>query len=79
MEIAKILQSLYGYDYALHNESIEQLYLTSLREYYLDAIKQITNIDQLKIKTKLLFISMIPFHKEDIQRCARFKDILLSI
>jgi hypothetical protein len=78
-DYAKILQSLYGYDYALHNESIEQTYLTSLREYYLDTIKQITNIDQLKIKTKLLFISMIPFHKEDIQRCARFKDILLSI
>jgi len=78
-DYAKILQSLYGYDYALHNESIEQSYLTSLRDYYLDAIKQITNIDQLKIKTKLLFVSMIPFHREDTERCKRFKDILSNI
>lgn len=78
-DYAKILQSLYGYDYALHNEPIEESYLESLRSYYLQSIQHLTNIDQLKIKTKLLFISMIPFHKEDIERCERFSKIISNI
>lgn len=78
-DYAKILQSLYGYDYALHDEPVLESYLESMRNYYLDKIKHVVNIDQLKIKTKLLFVSMIPFHKEDIRRCERFSKILLSI
>jgi dTDP-glucose pyrophosphorylase len=78
-DYAKILQSLYGYDYALHNEPIQDHYLTSMRLYYLDQIKHLVNLDQLKIKTKLIFISMIPFHKEDIQRCERFEKIISTI
>jgi dTDP-glucose pyrophosphorylase len=78
-DYAKILQSLYGYDYALHNEPVQESYLASMRSHYLDQIKQFIDIDQLKVKTTLLFISMIPFHKEDIQRCERFERIISSI
>lgn len=78
-DYAKILQSLWGYDYALHNEPIQDSYLQSLREHYLMKLKTIdSNIDleQLHRKTKLLYISMLPFHKEDITRCKRFIQIL---
>lgn len=78
-DYAKILQSLYGYDYALHDEPVLESYLESMRNYYLGKIKHVVDINQLKIKTKLLFVSMIPFHKEDIRRCERFSKILLSI
>lgn len=78
-DYAKILQSLYGYDYALHNEPIEEKYLDSLRSYYLEQIDNLVDINQLKLKTKLLFISMIPFHKEDIERCKRFEKIISTI
>lgn len=78
-DYAKILQSLYGYDYALHNEPILEPYLESLRNYYLDSIKSIVDVNQLKIKTKLLYISMIPFHSEDVNRCLRFSKILQQI
>ena len=78
-DYAKILQSLYGYDYALHNEPIEESYLESLRLHYLEKIKHLTDIEQLKNKTKLIFVSMIPFHKEDFERCKRFKKIIYSI
>ena len=78
-DYAKILQSLYGYDYALHDELIQDSYLKSLRDYYLDKIKDITDVNQLKNKTRLLFVSMIPFHKEDINRCERFAKIISNI
>lgn len=78
-DYAKILQSLYGYDNALHDEPIQESYLKSLRDHYLEKIKDITDVNQLKNKTKLLFVSMIPFHKEDINRCERFAKIISSI
>ena len=78
-DYAKILQSLYGYDYALHDELIQDSYLKSLRDYYLDKIKDVTDVNQLKNKTRLLFVSMIPFHKEDINRCERFAKIISNI
>lgn len=81
-DYAKILQSLFGYDYALHNEYVEDEYLLSLRTHYIRKlleIEPIINIEQLKIKTKLLFISLIPLHKEDKDRCKRFVEILKNI
>ena len=81
-DYAKILQSLYGYDYVLHSEPIEEKYLASLREHFIKRIKEIDmeiSIDQLKNKTKLLYISMIPIHSEDINRCAGFIKLIKNI
>jgi len=81
-DYAKILQSLFGYDYALHNERIEDEYLLSLRTHFLDRLSVIypdVNINQLKNKTILLYISLIPLHKEDLSRCRRFIEILNKI
>ena len=81
-DYAKVLQSLFGYDYALHNEIIEDDYLLMLRNYYLERILEVEpdiNIEQLKRKTILLYLSLIPLHKEDLDRCRRFIDILKKI
>lgn len=81
-DYAKILQSLYGYDYALHNEPVEQIYLSMLRDHFLDRITYYDPtiiISELITKTKLLLVSAMPFHKEDLDRCKRFVNILDSM
>jgi len=81
-DYAKILQSLTGYDYALHNDSIEDEYLSRLREYFLEKILFVEpdiSIDQLKHKTILLYLSLLPLHREDLNRCKRFVQIIKKI
>jgi dTDP-glucose pyrophosphorylase len=81
-DYAKILQSLYGYDYVLHNENIEEDYLFMLREYFFHEVKKLypyINLEQLILKTKLLYISLLPLHKEDLNRCFKFIEILKNI
>ena len=78
-DFAKILQSLYGYDYVLHNEPIEDQYLKSLRDHFFIEIKKKhkdLNLQELILKTKLLYVSLLPLHKEDIKRCNNFIKIL---
>lgn len=81
-DYAKVLQSLFGYDYALHNEIPEDDYLLMLRTHFLERILDIEpeiDIEQLKRKTILLYVSLIPLHKEDLDRCKRFIEILKKI
>lgn len=81
-DYAKILQSLYGYDYILHDELIEETYLKSLREYFLSELQLIhpkIKINELVIKTKLLYISLLPLHKENINRCINFTKHLKTL
>lgn len=81
-DYAKILQSLYGYDYALNNVSIQTGYLKSLRETFKEWYKDMFGNWQyslLQHKTRLLIISMLPLHKEDIKRCERFIQLLNDI
>jgi hypothetical protein len=78
-DFAKVLQSLTGYDYVLHNEPIQYQYLKSLREHFINKLLQThptLSIDQLRNKVKLLYISLIPFHRDDLQRCKRFIELL---
>lgn len=78
-DYAKILQSLYGYDYILHNEQIQESYLKTLRLHFLEKLKQKhpnINIDELEHRVKMLIISLIPFHKENLDRCSKFIELL---
>jgi len=80
-DFAKVLQSLTGYDYILHNEPIQNEYLKSLREHFVDKLLQIhptLSIDELRNKVKLLYISLVPFHRDDLQRCKRFLQLLTT-
>ena len=81
-DYAKILQSLLGYDYILHNETISDSYLQTLRNHFLTQLKKYlpeTNISQLYLKTELLFVSLLPLHMEDLNRCNRFVDLLNNL
>lgn len=78
-DYAKILQSLYGYDYVLHNEIIQDNYLKILREHFFKEIKHIIkniDIEELIFKTKLMYVSLLPLHKENLQRCKKFIGIM---
>jgi len=81
-DYAKILQSLYGYDFVLHNEEIENDYLLILRNHFFNEVdKKLNGInrDQLTFKTKLLYISLLPLHKENLERCNKFTKILKNL
>jgi hypothetical protein len=81
-DFAKVMQSLTGYDYVLHNEPIQNEYLKSLREHFIYKLLQIhptLSINELRNKVKLVYISLIPFHRDDLQRCGRFVKLLDSI
>lgn len=81
-DFAKVLQSLTGYDYVLHNEPIQYQYLKSLREHFISKLLQAhptLSIDQLQNKVKLLYISLIPFHRDNLQRCKRFIELLNTL
>ena len=81
-DYAKVLQSLWGYDYALHNEPIQESYLTTLRDHYLAQLQQRCpelDLHQLQIKVQLLYVSLLPLHREDVSRCKRFIEILANL
>jgi len=81
-DYAKVLQSLYGYDYALKEINIEQEYLLKLRNVFFSwyiGNYPTRSIEQLKNYSKLLMLSMLPLHSEDIERCKRFIKIIKSI
>lgn len=81
-DYAKVLQSLYGYDYVLHNEPIEHEYLKSLRIHFKESLKEmepLTDFDDLRRKVKLLFYSLLPLHKEDMNRCRFFLELIKTI
>lgn len=81
-DYAKVLQSLYGYDYALKDIEIEQKYLFNLRNVFFTwyaGYYPTRSIEELKNYTKLLMLSMLPLHSEDIERCKRFIKIIKSI
>ena len=81
-DFAKVLQSLTGYDHILHNEPIQDQYLKSLREYFINAVLEIhptLSVDELRSKVKLLYVSLLPFHREDLGRCSRFVKLLNSL
>ena len=78
-DYAKILQSLYGYDYLLHNETIQESYLKTLRIHFLEKLQikhPDIDINELHHSVKMLLISLIPFHKENLDRCFKFIDLL---
>lgn len=81
-DFAKILQSLFGYDYILHNEFIEYNYLKNLREHFYSEIQNsIKNIDlkELIVKVQLMYVSLLPLHRENLQKCQQFIEIINSL
>jgi dTDP-glucose pyrophosphorylase len=80
-DYAKILQSLYGYDYILHGEHIPHSYLKKMRDYFISKINEIDtiNTDDLILRVKLLIISLLPLHSEDTVRCKNFIKLLSYI
>ena len=74
---AKMLQSLYGYDFIINEANIPETYLSSLRDYFLSVVKQDPN--QLKIKTKILVISMLPLHIDRPDRILKFVELYKKI
>lgn len=81
-DYAKVLQSILGYDYALNDIEIEDAYVQYLYQEFADWYKDRyphKDIQQLKNLTRILMVSMLPLHKEDINRCKRFIKLINQI
>lgn len=79
-DFAKILQSLYGYDFILFNKNIDKEYLEYLRNIFYKWLKNNfsdINIFYLKIICKSLLFSLIPLHKKE--NFYNFFNIILEI
>lgn len=81
-DYAKVYQSICGYDFYLNNQTPKLNYIKKLKKTFEDWYNLNYGdhgIEQLKSKTRLLIISMLPLHKEDINRCKRFLKLLNNI
>ena len=76
-DFAKMLQSLYGYDFILSEGNIPVTYLSLLREYFFSIIKEEQSL--LKIKTKILILSMLPLHIDRPDRIIKFVELYKQI
>ena len=66
-DYAKVLQSLYGYDYVLHQEPVDHIYLQAMRNHYLDRLSGVVDVEQLIARTISLYLTLMPYHKDDRQ------------
>jgi dTDP-glucose pyrophosphorylase len=81
-DYAKVLQSLLGYDFLLNNIEPPKEYIKNMVGYFLDWYTKTypeRDVYQLQMKTISLYISMIPLHKDDIERCYRFAQYTKSL
>ena len=76
-DYAKMLQSLYGYDFILSDGTIPTNYLSFVREYFFNIIKE--DKTMLKIKTKILILSMLPLHIDRPDRITKFIELFKTI
>jgi tRNA A-37 threonylcarbamoyl transferase component Bud32 len=76
-DYAKMLQSLYGYDFIINEANIPETYLSFVRDYFFSIIKEEPN--QLKIKTKILVLSMLPLHIDRPDRILKFVELYRKI
>lgn len=76
-DFAKMLQSLYGYDFIISGSNIPDAYLSLLREYFFSIINE--DMAVLKQKTKILILSMLPLHIDRPDRIIKFVELYRKI
>lgn len=76
-DYAKMLQSLYGYDFIINEANVPETYLSFVREYFFDIVPY--GKSELKLKTKILVLSMLPLHIDRPDRIAKFMDLYHKI
>ena len=76
-DYAKILQSLYGYDFIINEANIPETYLSFVRDYFFDIIPY--SSEELKNKTKILILSMLPLHIDRPDRISKFITLYKNI
>jgi GTP:adenosylcobinamide-phosphate guanylyltransferase len=72
---AKVMQSLYGYDFYLNGEQVPEDYLKRLRGMYAKAVEQQGERDYLegvRHKVMSLVLAMLPLHTDNMDRVKRF-------
>lgn len=76
-DYAKLLQSLYGYDFILNDSKIPTNYLKKLRNYFFKKCKE--DKEQLIYKVKCLILSMLPLHINNDERIKKFVELYKTI
>jgi hypothetical protein len=79
---AKLYQSLIGYDEILENKVLISDYKENLIKLYEEKITSLFNKDYLtyiKIITASLLFSLIPLHKNDVNKCNEYYNIMQKL
>ncbi len=77
-DLAKVYQSLLGYDYILHDREIDQDYIKPFIEYFEKCVKRVWGKDRMnwiKILTKSLLFSLVPLHKDNPEHIEGFHQL----
>ena len=77
-DLAKIYQSLIGYDYILNNIEIDVLYTQKLIKHFESQFLEI-NLNKIKLITASLLFSLLPLHKENKEQFNKYFKLIENL
>jgi thiamine kinase-like enzyme len=77
-DLAKIYQSLIGYDYILNNIEIDVLYTQKLIKYFESRFSEV-NLNKIKLITASLLFSLLPLHEENKEQFNRYFKLIENL
>jgi capsule biosynthesis phosphatase len=77
-DLAKIYQSLIGYDYILNNVEMDTHYTQKLIEYF-ESKFQTQHLDMIKLITASLIFSLLPLHEENEEQFNKYFKLIKNL
>jgi capsule biosynthesis phosphatase len=77
-DLAKIYQSLIGYDYILNNIEMDTHYTQKLIEYF-ESKFQTQHLDMIKLITASLIFSLLPLHEENEEQFNKYFKLIENL
>jgi capsule biosynthesis phosphatase len=77
-DLAKIYQSLIGYDYILNNIEIDVLYTQKLIKHFESQFQEV-NLNKIKLITASLLFSLLPLHEENEEQFNKYFKLIENL
>jgi thiamine kinase-like enzyme len=77
-DLAKVYQSILGYDFILNDIELDNVYMKSFKEYFEDSFEP-SSLKIIKIITASLFFTLMPLHTEDQDKFAKYFKIINTL
>ncbi len=77
-DLAKIYQSLIGYDHILNNIEIDVLYTQKLIKHFEYQFQEV-NLNKIKLITASLLFSLLPLHEENEEQFNKYFKLIENL